>query len=681
MTVKKTPRRTPEAENLLVSIPEYLKLFFIELLKLVCGLAASPGVLQITNSKGEIIPKTLHKEICAGNKIVSGLRVGPNGKLLGKLFFVIKSQAYDNREDNLSDILSKHENAAFCVDCGRFVKVYYIVNGGDAELKTLKSLVAEKGHSDIYRFSSTLPIQIGMVHLENIPEPISYYRMASLLDVTSWLPIQPFKARDQQVKLFNKDMTPSWFYKSVVKSAGDSKSIDYCWAGFIGTCGALLAKKIKVVTEYGSNGLAPNLWVCLVGEPGSGKTPVIEWLMGLIQKFTADPKSSRDISSRMLFENAIASSKAAEFKKFVKDATENFKSLNPKTMSEAISRKFKIEETQSIEYKGKLAITTDTTAAGLADLLQINELSVVVLADELKTLLHTLGSKDNTKLRGQLLQAESSNSIMAVTRANQSSKNSSNATISILSGIQPDALAPFITDVLQGNASNDGLVNRFLLTVKNVTPYSEHGTNGAEFDKKILVKFSRTIFQESFDFIGKKDGQYSIVEYSDESKFLFNKWKVFNSGKIDKASNKLLANHFNKYVGLVVRLSLIYQVMANFESDTKKIKKFTCVDVKALRHAIHSVEYLRTHANSIFSSDENLLHVESEFVLKRLIDTGFNNFTASQLSQKDWRYIKRDPDKTVKILLYLESFGLVRSKAEIRKTTWQVNPIAKLNFK
>lgn len=681
MKINKKLRLTPDAENLLNSIPANVKLFFIELLKLLCGLAANPQLLQITNSDGEVIPQQQMKEICAGNNRTLNLRVGPKGKLKGHVFFIIKKY-FCERNESLNDVLNKHLGAAFCVSHGLFTNVYYIVDGGVEELFALKKLVADNDESKSYRFSRTLPIQIGTVHLENIPEPINYYRMASLLQLKKWLPIQDFKVRAQHIKIVSEKMMPTWFYNAVVNSAGHNKSIDYCWAGFIGIFGALLAKKLKVVLEdNNTQGLAPNLWVCLYGDPGSGKTPVIEWILSLVQKYTADPKSSNDVASRMLFDNAIASIKAAEFKKYVKEATENFQALNQVIMSKEVSRKFKIEESQAIEYKGKLAITTDTTAAGLTDLLQINELSVLLIADELKTLLRILGSKENTKLRGQLLQAESSNSFMMVTRATQTSKSSTNATISLLGGIQPDAIATFIAEALQGNESNDGLINRFLLLVKNVTKNSSDEFTDSTNNKRVLVKFLRAIFRESFEFIDQVDGQYSVVRFSDEAQNLFQSWQRYNVNKIDNAPNKLLINQFNKYVGLVARLSLIYQTINSFNPDFKSIDEFKFIEKNALLYAIKSVEYLRSHAESIFSSEDSLLHTESTFVMKRLIETGLNNFTPSQLAQKDWRYIKRDPDKTLQILLYLESFGLVRSKAEIRKTIWQVNPIAKLSFK
>ncbi|WP_092797215.1 DUF3987 domain-containing protein [Rheinheimera pacifica] len=587
------------------------------------------------------------------------------------------SEAYDAE---LSDVLKRNPDAAFCSRYFSKVKICFMVHGTNEDFSELKKHVAALPDSKSYSITRSIPVSAGMVHFESLPTVISHYKMASLLNIDIWLPFKKFEPRSNAIKQFQKDMSPNWFYEAVMGCAADNKPIDYCWAGLVCLIGAMLAKKVKVTVDEGEKGLAPNLWANFVGEPGSGKTPVIDMLTRLAEPFTVDPKSSSDMASRSMIDSAISATKVSEVKKIIKNATENDKSINIDRVIKQVSRKFKVEETKIAEYIGKLVITTDTTAAGLNDLLEIDELSVMLLADELKTLLQVLSSKDNAKLRGQLLQAESSNSLMMVARANQASKTSHNATISVLAGIQPDALAPFLNAAMNGDSSNDGFLNRFLLTVKNVTEFTDSYTASEKFDKKAIKKFIRAVYRESFDFIDRIDGQYGLVGFSEEAKKLFKKWKTYNTEQIKNAPNSYLANQFSKYVGLVPRLSLIYQVMNKFSSSKKKIEEFQCIDLAALSFAIKSVEYLRSHAISIFSADENILHVESTAVLKRLIDTGYDKFTVSELSQRDWRFIKRDTDKALKVLQYLESFGLVRANTVGRRIEWEVNPLVQFCF-
>lgn len=685
MSGTKYPRCSDEAKSLMVNLKEIISSFVIELVKCLCGLPANPERLKLTDQNGNVITGQEKSKICKGDRpyIRNGsINVG-SMKVDGDDYFIVsKSVDIEPRTDLRSEVLRRHKYAAFFELTGSKVKIYYVVKGGRKEMSLLKKHAEQSAEGHLFVFSRTVKFLSGKLHLDQVPEPITHYRMASIIGIDCWLEMSAFKPQVQQLRRLTRDMMPKWMSDVLVYLAGDSKSIDYCWAVFMGAVGSMLAKKIRLVIEDGdSNGLAPNLWVSLVGEPGSGKSPVIARFIRLLAKFIVDPKNSQDAKYAAILNNAIAQAIATEVRTYVKKSADDSKLIRAQSIEKDINSKYKVEKSESEGRTGAIAITTDTTVAGLTELLQFDKVSVVLIADELKSLLHTLGSKEHTKLRAQLLQAESSNSIMMVTRANQSSKSSDNATISVLSGIQPDALAPFISAAFKGDSSNDGLLNRFQLLVKNVTTIENHKPINSIQVKKYLVTFFSTVFNQSFELTAKKQGQYSVVAFSNEAKQLFIKWKVHNTNNVQSAPNKLLSSHYSKYVGLLARLSLVYQVIKNFDPKNQSIKQFDLVDVEAVNFAIKSVEYLRSHAQSIFSAEENLLHIESEFVMKRLISTGVNDFTVSELSQKDWRYIKRDPDKVLKILHYLENFGLVRAKEEVRKTVWQVNPVAKLFFK
>lgn len=681
MTKPTTQIRSTETVKYLVkNIPSEISNFSLEVVRLISGHPANPRVLQVLDSDGLPATKSIRGKVCNGELPEKGYKVKPARERDANIFFVVKTLVNGSNDDELSDVLMRHPDAAFCSRYFSKVKICYMVQGTNEDFCELKMHVSALPDSKSYRILRSIPVVAGMVHFERLPTVISHYKMASLLNIDIWLPNKKFEPRFNPIKQYQKDMSPTWFYEAVMGVARDNKPIDYCWAGFVCLTGALLAKKLKVIVVDDEKGLAPNLWACLFGVPGSGKSPVIDMITMLAEPYTVDPKSPSDMTSRSMVDSAISATKVSEVKKIIKNATENDKSINIERVIKQVSRKFKVEETKIAEYIGKLVITTDTTAAGLNDLLKIDELSAMLLADEMKTLLQVVSSKDNAKLRGQLLQAESSNSLIVVTRANQASKTSHNATISLLAGIQPDALAPFLSAAMNGDSSNDGFLNRFLLTVKNVTEFTDSYTVSEKFDRKAFKKFLRAIYRESFEFIGRVDGQYELVSFSEDARKLLKKWKAYNTEQIQKAPNSYLVSQFNKYVGLLPRLSLIYQVMIKFSPSKKKIEEFQFIDLAALTFAIKSVEYLRSHAKSIFSVDENILHVESTAVLKRLIDTGFDKFTASELSQRDWRFIKRDSDKAHKVLQYLESFGLVRAKTVARKTVWEVHPLSRYCF-
>lgn len=673
------------AESILNALEQNDSKCITNLLRVLAGLKANGRFLSISDSDGDKFPESKLKAVLNGS---SPVQIGDRVKLLAKtegkkVIFVRVNVDYKANESSPELLMGEHEHAAFCILRANTAKIYYVVSGTDAQLKELKDNVSQTPSYDDIKFLDFLRVTGGELHFNELTSPLSHFTVAAVLGVTEWFKPKGFKPAQANTQSLSANIVPAVLLDALKSFAGLNKSLDYSWAAFIGMVGALLAKKIRIGLTHEQNvGLAPNLWVCLVGEPGTGKSPVIESMLRLAGKLIVNPKSSKEYSTMQAVDSAINATKTTFLRKAVKETAEGNKTISPKKIARQVEQQFKVEETNNQKFVGKIAVTTDTTDAALKDLLSIEVVSVMVVADELKSLLQSLDSNRDPKLRAQLLQAESSNSYMSVWRATQPSKTSKNATISIISGIQPDALAPFITKATNGDSSNDGLLNRFLLTVKNVTP-ADSKPNPSDVGGNWISNFLNAIAQQDFAWltIDSEGASSTTIQLTDDAAQKYIRWEAHNKSLISKQQNKFLQSHYSKYVGLVHRLSLIYQVVLSFDAKSASIQPFEHVTKEALEYAIHTVSYLRSHARAVFSVSNDVLHTEAKSVITRIATDGLNNFTASELAQKNWTHIKRDTDKARQILQYLESFGLVRHISDAKKVTWRVNPLAKTLFK
>jgi len=673
------------AESILKSLDPNNSSLITELFRVLGGFKANCRSMEISDKEGVKLTTKRMAAVTEGiGPVAAGTRIKLTSRIKDKKIVFVHQEIHCKSDKEAPEVLmNSYEHAAFCVVREGRARITYVVSGTVDEIKELKDKASRANNREEFKIVDSLLVINGELHFDELSEPISHFTIATVMGITEWFKPRRFEPARTSIKNITPDMMPDWLFRAVKSLAGNSKSIDYTWAAVIGTVGTLLAKKVRIMLSDEQDGaLAPNVWVCLVGDPGTGKTPVIESVLRHVESFKVDPKSHKEFTGIQTVDSAISANKVAAVRRVVKETAESLQKINRNKIARQIDKQFQVEESDYKNLLGKIAIATDTTSAGLKDILAIDAVSVMIVADELKSLLQLLSSHGESKLRAQLLQAESSNSLMSVWRAYQPSKTSNNATLSILSGIQPDALAPFITNATNGDSSNDGLLNRFLITVKNITPADTSCTQSTT-DTKMIRLFLMAIFNQNFVW-GQSEStnkKGTTFELSNDASILYRKWNERNKEKIQTEQNKLLQSHFSKYVGLVHRLSLIYQVVLSFESKSVSIKRFNEISKEAMQFAIRSVAYLRTHARAVFSTSDDVLHTEAKFVMARLAAERVNHFTASELAQKNWTYIKRDSDKARRILNYLEGFGLVRHVNEGRKVTWQVNPVAKVLFK
>lgn len=636
--------------------------------------------LLIKKGNDKYSSKQLKKIINDGNEDFDrlGCKIACDESDKSSFFFAKVTDTDDHNDREFQAFIRQHPEAHLHIRMNKGVEAVYLIDGSREEYNELKQYTQDNESIEILHW---LTIKKGAYAVGSLGEPISLYRFYSLMGGEKWLEPKPFREKKSPIRMLEEDMMPELLYGYVMsQSPLDNTTADYTFALNTSLIGTLISKFMRVDIGSHDKFVSPNLWTCLVGVAGSGKTPSTTSALNTFAKYIV-PADKAESNYNQKIDNAISYSKDKDIKKEVQIAIDEGRAIDREKIKKMIDNKVKVAESEEENVaSAEMLLLTDFTPAGFNQLLAGKNVPLIVYADEFRQLLNSLNN--NLDMRSLLMQSESGNAILSRKTATAQLNTVKDATVSVITSIQPDAYRPHITEAKDGdNGGNDGLLNRFQFTVLNVTSaIAAFQSRKREYKKRMLSFLNATeqLISESVMFEG-----YKVVKLSKEANVKFSQFKQKLNEVMKKDNlNELMQSHLYKNTGTVLKTALIYELILNYDEDEKAIKDFSQISSKAMSYAIKTMRYLYSHAKSIFDNAESDIHGWAVNLLNRLTNLDPNiSYTASEIAYKEWTGFKRDTSKVEQTLKYIENFGYVKSEKLPKKTVWHVHPLLKVVLK
>jgi len=382
--------------------------------------------------------------------------------------------------------------------------------------------------------------------------------------------------------------------------------------------------------------IRPNLWGMLVGRPSTMKSPALQKAISPIRKLQELEDSSHE-------KNILEWQKIEEFfqiqHKSAKEQATNLIKQKKELEAKELINNLQLED-KPIRRRFWV---NDATVEKLAVILSENPWGLLVYQDELYGMLSSMDKKGQEHARAFYLQSYDGNQSYAMDRISREDIFIKNVCLSLLGGIQPDRLHGYFKDALKGGSSDDGLMQRFGLSVY---PDQSEKVNYVDRVPNLRAEQdAKDVFKKLSELKPNSENPF-VCHFNNEAQEIFNEWcqKLLTEIKKGELSPPL-ESHFMKYTKLIPALALNIQLIedSSFEGFVGEI---------ALSRAIGWNEYLKSHAERIYQSGLANEVICANAILKRIKSNQIkDNFTVRDIKQKGWSGLS--DDETVKSTLSL----------------------------
>src|SRR5262249_3470472 len=219
--------------------------------------------------------------------------------------------------------------------------------------------------------------------------------------------------------------------------------------------GTLIGRRIGVKPQQSTDWIeVPNFWGFIVGRPGMLKSPAMNEALKPLRAMEAAASQEHEIelasynAEKRAFELKRSAGESLAKQAFKKGGTYNF---DPGDEPE--------------EPPAKRYLTNDTSYEQLGEILVANPRGVLVVRDELVSLLRALDRGDQAAARGFYLSAWNGTQPYTFDRVLRGHRHIEGACISLLVTTQPGRIGEYVRRVHASGSGDDGLLQRFGLAV------------------------------------------------------------------------------------------------------------------------------------------------------------------------------------------------------------------------
>lgn len=457
------------------------------------------------------------------------------------------------------------------------------------------------------------------------------------LDVFAEFPAPPLEA----------DMLPSVLWRYAAE-CGELIGVDPAMIAIpaLVSCAAALHDDIKIQPKRHETGWTESarLWCAIVGPPSVKKSPAIRRATKRLRKIDADladenAKLAADYADQM-----------EQFKDVKKEAKKTGAPIDPPSKPQM-----------------KRMIVEDITVEALSEVLKDNDRGVLCIQDELSGWFGSMdaytGGKAGNKDRAAWLQAYNGG-FRQVDRVMRGSVHIPNFSVSMIGGIQPDAIRRIAKDM-----TDDGLMQRFMVVI---------GRNAPEFDRREDDHVGRN-FAALVDHLHRIQPGGDVITLSEDAHQVREQIVAYAAELSDyPALPGGLRSHLGKWSGLFARLLLTYHAIdcavARVHPNERKVSGACARQVDAIMRRFllpHALAYY----TDILGASSDLEHARwvAGYILSKKLDSISNREIVQ--AYKQWRAL--DDWRRQRVMQVLEDMGwIVPDQDDTRRrvaTHWLVN--------
>lgn len=480
----------------------------------------------------------------------------------------------------------------------------------------------------------------------------------SIGELKEWLPPEPLPTKLPNVETFSYNLLPNAFAPWIEDISTRLQSPpDFAAVGAMVALSSLVGRRIGICPKAQDDWLViPNLWGLIIGRPGLMKTPaLIEPLKPLNRLEAKTAEEFQEQYTTWEADKIITEEKTKLIRKTVSQSLKN----NQEPNNELISF---LKESADAEPSRKRYVVNDTSVEKLGEVLAVNSNGVLLFRDEILGFLRPLDKPGNEGSRAFYLESWNGNGRFTYDRIGRGTVEIEAACLSILGGVQPGPLRNYMRDKIWGEAGDDGLMQRFQLTVwPDISPTWE---NIDRLPDREARENAYRVFETISHYKPKNATSVSaydeipFLRFTHEAQELFTEWRTELEHRLrNNDEPPCLEAHLAKYRSLIPSLALLLHVADN---------KTGSVGITELEKALAWGEYLESHARRVYSlgtkadieSAQRLLKqlqkgaLEDPFTLRDVYRHGWSGLTTPQEAEsalvtlEEYHYIQRTSSTT-----------------------------------
>ncbi|RTL96156.1 DUF3987 domain-containing protein [Ancylobacter aquaticus] len=438
----------------------------------------------------------------------------------------------------------------------------------------------------------------------------------------TWPQPRPLKIALPAVLPFDEELLPSALRAYVVDIA-DRQQSPPDFAAVTAVCGlaAALGNKVRIRPKQHDDWLVvPNLWGAIIGRPSAMKSPAMQSALAPLYAVQDDMRRKWEAAEREATVDEVLSTLDAKDAK--KRAAKALKEGNRAAAREMLAE---IADDDDTETPCPRLVVNDATVEKLGELLNENPRGLLLVRDELPGFLARMESEEYQSERAFYLEAFNGDGRFTYDRIGRGTIVIENCTLSLIGGMQPSRLAPIVHGAVSG-VSNDGLIQRLQLAV-----WPDDVGSWQWVDRHPSV-VARDDYEQAFRRLhaldlGTGECGYEALRFTPEAQAMFREWmeEIQREARSDRLA-PTMESHILKMPKTVASLALIFELV---EGGT------AAVGAEAAARALDWADYLRSHANRIYSAGQTLAADGARLVLERRKQLP-EEFTARDIQRKQW---------------------------------------------
>ncbi|MCW8832564.1 MAG: DUF3987 domain-containing protein [Colwellia sp.] len=401
---------------------------------------------------------------------------------------------------------------------------------------------------------------------------------------------------------------------------------DFLAAGLVVVSSSIVARNIVVQPKKNDTAWleVPNTWGIIIGKPSLLKSPTLSIAMAALEKLErlsreqhADKVKEFKVDCELAEMNGDINKR--EVKKLLKE--KNHSKAKAILMADQADNE---EAPTQVRY-----VINDGTIEKIADLLCTNTQGFMEFRDEIIGWFNNLNKPDKSQYRSFYLESWNGNKPFSIERIGRGSTFIPNNRLTILGGIQPDVFSKLVSDTVSGSHGGDGLLQRFQIAVypdvKGDLSFTDKAPN-----KQALQQFENKIL--SLTQWSNNATEPFVLKFNDAAYEHYKKWFNYNESLFrGDALSASLESHYAKYRGFVPSIAAIFHAL---EHD--HLASVPYINEGTIKSAIEYVEYLRTHAERIYSLPEQYSLMGARTILKNF-DKLKDTFLVRDIYRKKWK--------------------------------------------
>ena len=341
---------------------------------------------------------------------------------------------------------------------------------------------------------------------------------------------------------------------------------------------------------------APNLWGMIVSPPGTLKTPTLNAVLKPIHDLDNRAQTESDAAREKFNElEFVAKTEIDALKDSLKKAVKEGKLENIEECKNRLQ--LAVRKLENSKITEKRYIANDPTTEKLLTIIADNPQGILLYRDELSGWLETMQKSGREGDRQFFLESWNGDSPYKMDRISRGTISVEGLCLSVLGGLQPVVFDNYVSSVVKGGKSDDGLLQRFQILI-----YPERRKGWKRIDREPDEKAEEVICSivKAIDAIPVPKRTNDGIEryqlgYSEDAQKIADDWVEALEHRLESDSiSPIYEAHLGKYRSLMPSLAVVFSLINEISLDENSIPQE--VDVQSVQLAISWCSFLESHA-------------------------------------------------------------------------------------